>query len=164
VPGYKVFIGTGRETKYYLLTILDVYSRMALRQILKSSIRKHYVIALFRPIDLQHGISGVKIRNHNGYQFIANDVKRIFRNRRQSRSLRISPHQKRMRTSKPFTASCNAKWLRETIFVAATKPSKLSSDICTGITKKGSIPLLAASRRAKNGINTRNKKPSLTLS
>jgi hypothetical protein len=34
------------------------------------------VIDLFRSIDLKYGIKGVKIRNDNGSQFIANDVKR----------------------------------------------------------------------------------------
>jgi transposase InsO family protein len=49
---------------------------MILKQILKSSIRKYDVIELFRSIDLKYGITGVKIRNDNGSQFIANDVKR----------------------------------------------------------------------------------------
>jgi len=49
---------------------------MILKQILKSSIRKYDVIDLFRSIDLKYGIKGVKIRNDNGSQFIANDVKR----------------------------------------------------------------------------------------
>jgi transposase InsO family protein len=53
---------------------------MILKQILKSSIRKYDVIDLFRSIDLKYGIKGVKIRNDNGSQFIANDVKRYLMN------------------------------------------------------------------------------------
>lgn len=67
----------GEKRNYYLLTILDVYSRKALEQVLKSSIRKIDVIDLFRKIDLTYGIKGVTIRNDNGSQFIANDVKQF---------------------------------------------------------------------------------------
>ena len=70
----------GEKRNYYLLSIQDVYSRMILKQILKSSIRKYDVIDLFRSIDLKYGIKGVKIRNDNGSQFIANDVKRYLMN------------------------------------------------------------------------------------
>jgi putative transposase len=69
----------GERKNYYLLTILDVYSRKALEQIFKSSIRKMDVINLFRRIKLNHGIKGVTVRNDNGSQFIANDVKQFLR-------------------------------------------------------------------------------------
>jgi len=52
---------------------------MILRQVLKGSIRKHDVIDLFRSINLQYGIIGVRIRNDNGSPFIANDVKRYLK-------------------------------------------------------------------------------------
>ena len=69
----------GEKRNYYLLTILDVYSRKALEQILQRSIRKMDVINLFRSINNQYGIKGVTIRNDNGSQFIANDVKQYLR-------------------------------------------------------------------------------------
>jgi transposase InsO family protein len=37
------------------------------------------VINLFRLIDVQHGIKGVHIRNDNGSQFIAHDVRQFLR-------------------------------------------------------------------------------------
>jgi putative transposase len=69
----------GEKRNYYLLSIQDVFTRMILRQVLKGSIRKYDVIDLFRSINLQYGISGVRIRNDNGSQFIANDVKRYLK-------------------------------------------------------------------------------------
>jgi len=69
----------GEQRWYYLLTIIDVYSRKVLQWILQKSVRKSDVINLFRLIDLQHGIKGVNIRNDNGSQFIANDVRQFLR-------------------------------------------------------------------------------------
>jgi transposase InsO family protein len=70
---------SGEQRWYYLLTILDVYSRKVLQWVLQKSVRKIDVINLFRLIDLQYGIKGVNIRNDNGSQFIANDVKQFLR-------------------------------------------------------------------------------------
>lgn len=67
----------GEKRNYYLLTILDVYSRKAIEQILKSSIKKIDVINMFRRINQRFSIKGVTIRNDNGSQFIANDVKQF---------------------------------------------------------------------------------------
>lgn len=65
----------GDKRNYYLLTVLDVYTRYAVEQIFQSSIRKADVIKVFRKINLQHGIKGVNIRSDNGSQFIANQVR-----------------------------------------------------------------------------------------
>lgn len=69
----------GEKRYYFLLTILDVYSRKVLRWILQKSVRKIDVINLFREVNLEHGIKGVNIRNDNGSQFIANDVRQFLR-------------------------------------------------------------------------------------
>ena len=69
----------GEKRNYYLLTILDVYSRKALCQILQAGIRKMDVINLFRQINLTYGIKGVTVRNDNGSQFIANDVREFLK-------------------------------------------------------------------------------------
>ena len=69
----------GEKRHYYLLTIIDVYSRKIVKWILQKSIRKMDVINLFRAINLEHGIKGVNIRNDNGSQFIANDVRQFLR-------------------------------------------------------------------------------------
>jgi putative transposase len=69
--------GEGRF--YYLLTILDVYTRKVLRWIFQRSVRKMDVILLFYSIDLEHGIKGVYVRNDNGSVFIANAVREYLR-------------------------------------------------------------------------------------
>lgn len=67
----------GEKRNYYLLTVLDVKTRYAIEQIFQHSIRKADVINVFRRINLQYGIKGVTIRNDNGSQFIANEVKQF---------------------------------------------------------------------------------------
>ena len=69
----------GEKRYYFLLTVLDVFTRKILRWILQKSIRKIDVINLFREINLEHGIKEVNIRNDNGSQFIANDVRQFLR-------------------------------------------------------------------------------------
>ncbi|MDP3467342.1 MAG: DDE-type integrase/transposase/recombinase [Daejeonella sp.] len=64
---------------YYLLTILDVFSRRTVDQIFQKSIRQMDVINAFRRIQQLYGIKGVTIRNDNGSQFIANSVKQYLR-------------------------------------------------------------------------------------
>jgi transposase InsO family protein len=51
---------------YYLLTIIDVYTRKVLEWLLQRSIRKADVINLFRKVQRQYGIKGVYIRNAGG--------------------------------------------------------------------------------------------------
>jgi len=69
----------GERRHYYLLTILDVYTRKVLGWILQKSIRKMDVINMFRTLNSRYGIKGVNIRNDNGSQFIANDVRAFLR-------------------------------------------------------------------------------------
>jgi transposase InsO family protein len=69
----------GEKRNYYLLTILDVYSRKVLCQILQASIRKMDVINLLRQLNLTYGIKGVTVRNDNGAQFIANNVRKFLK-------------------------------------------------------------------------------------
>jgi transposase InsO family protein len=65
--------GEGRW--YYLLSIMDVYSRKILIHLFQCSVRKTDVIRLFRILDLRFNLKGVIIRNDNGSQFIANKVR-----------------------------------------------------------------------------------------
>jgi putative transposase len=67
------------KRSYYLLTILDVFSRRTVDQIFQKSIRQKDVINAFRRINQEYGIKGVTIRNDNGSQFIANSVKQYLR-------------------------------------------------------------------------------------
>lgn len=67
--------GEGRW--YYLLSIIDVFSRKILIHLFQPSIRKTDVIRLFRILDLRFNLKGVIIRNDNGSQFIANKVREV---------------------------------------------------------------------------------------
>lgn len=69
----------GEKRNYYLLTIIDIYSRKVLGYIFKSSIRKKDVLKLLKKLDNIYSIKGVTIRNDNGPQFIANVVKNFLR-------------------------------------------------------------------------------------
>lgn len=69
----------GEQKNFYLLSIMDVYSRKIVEWIFQRSIRKADVINLFRRINAIHGIRDVIIRNDNGSQFLANEVKAYLR-------------------------------------------------------------------------------------
>ena len=69
----------GESRNYFLLTVLDVFTRVAIEQIFQKSIRKMDVINIFRRINNAFGIKGVAVKNDNGSQFIANDVKQFLR-------------------------------------------------------------------------------------
>jgi len=58
---------------------MDVFSRKILIHIFQRSVRKTDVIRLFRILDLRFNLKGVTIRNDNGSQFIANQVREAFR-------------------------------------------------------------------------------------
>jgi transposase InsO family protein len=65
----------GERRWYYLLSIMDVFSRKILIKLFQKSIRKMDVINLFRVLHLRFNLKGVIIRNDNGSQFIANLVR-----------------------------------------------------------------------------------------
>lgn len=67
------------KRNYYLLTILDVFSRKTVDQTFQKSMRQIDVINAFRRINEKYGIKGVTVRNDNGSQFIANSVKQYLR-------------------------------------------------------------------------------------
>ena len=69
----------GEKRNFYLLTIIDVFSRKIVDQIFQKSIKQMDVIDAFRRINNEYGIKGVTIRNDNGSQFIANSVKQYLR-------------------------------------------------------------------------------------
>ena len=65
--------GEGRW--YYLLSIMDVFSRKILHWIFQKSVRKMDVINMFRWLHTVYNLKGVIIRNDNGSQFLANQVR-----------------------------------------------------------------------------------------
>jgi putative transposase len=69
----------GEKQNFYLLTIIDVFSRKVVDQIFQKSIKQIDVINAFRRINNEYGIKGVTIRNDNGSQFIANNIKQYLR-------------------------------------------------------------------------------------
>lgn len=63
----------------YLLSIIDVYSRKIIGHIFKRSIRKMDVITLWQSLKSSlNDFKKITIRNDNGSQFIANDVRGFF--------------------------------------------------------------------------------------
>lgn len=64
---------------YYLLSLMDVYSRRILDWIFQSSVRKIDVIKMISRVNLVYGLKGVIVRNDNGSQFIANKVRHYLR-------------------------------------------------------------------------------------
>jgi len=69
----------GERKNYYLLSIMDIYTRRIIDWIFQSSIRKKDLIKMISRIDLTHGLKGVFVRNDNGSQFIANIVRHYLR-------------------------------------------------------------------------------------
>lgn len=67
----------GDSRWYYLLSIMDVYSRKILVWLFQKSVRKMDVINLFRWLHQCFNLKGVIIRNDNGSQFIANQVRQF---------------------------------------------------------------------------------------
>jgi putative transposase len=65
----------GESRWYYLLSIMDVFSRKILYWIFQKSVRKADVINMFRWLHLVYDLKGVIIRNDNGSQFLANQVR-----------------------------------------------------------------------------------------
>lgn len=63
----------------YLLSIIDVYSRKVIGHVFKRSIRKMDVINLWQSLKAYlNDFKKITIRNDNGSQFIANDVRGYF--------------------------------------------------------------------------------------
>jgi transposase InsO family protein len=69
----------GERRNYYLLSLMDVYTRRIIDWIFQSSIRKIDLVKMINRIDLSHGLKGVTVRNDNGSQFIANKVRHYLR-------------------------------------------------------------------------------------
>ncbi|MFN8414806.1 MAG: IS3 family transposase [Cytophagaceae bacterium] len=65
--------GEGRW--YYLLSIMDVYSRKIIHWIFQKSVKQLDVISMFQWIHTVYDLKGVIIRNDNGSQFLANQVR-----------------------------------------------------------------------------------------
>ncbi|WP_394366420.1 DDE-type integrase/transposase/recombinase [Spirosoma utsteinense] len=69
----------GERRNYYLLSVIDVYSRKILDWLFQSSIRQIDLINLFRRINRSHQLKGVILRNDNGSQFIAYSVRNFLK-------------------------------------------------------------------------------------
>lgn len=71
----------GRKRNALLLTVLDVYTRSIVGQVLWWRMRKENVIWLLHQILSQHDVSGITLRNDNGSQFIAHAVRDYLKER-----------------------------------------------------------------------------------
>jgi putative transposase len=71
----------GERRNALLLTVLDVYSRSILAQVLWWRIRKEQVLWLLHKMLQQHTTKGITLRNDNGSQFIAHAVRNYLQER-----------------------------------------------------------------------------------
>ena len=69
----------GERRNYYLLSVIDVYSRKILDWLFQSSICQVDLINLFRRINRSYELKGVILRNDNGSQFIAHSVRNFLK-------------------------------------------------------------------------------------
>lgn len=71
----------GARKNALLLTVLDVYTRSIVGQVLWWSIRKQHVIWLLHHIFSEYPVKGITLRNDNGSQFIAHAVRDFLKDR-----------------------------------------------------------------------------------
>jgi putative transposase len=69
----------GERRNYYLLSVIDVYSRKILDWLFQSNVRQIDLINLFRRINRSHELKGIILRNDNGSQFIAHSVRNFLK-------------------------------------------------------------------------------------
>lgn len=70
----------GERRNYYLLCILDVYTRNIIDWMFQGSISQFDLINLLRRVNHFYQLQGVIPRNDNGSQFIANNVRNSLKN------------------------------------------------------------------------------------
>lgn len=70
----------GERRNYYLLSVIDVYTRKILAWLFQRSIRQLDLINLLRRVNQSHELKGVVLRNDNGSQFIAHSVRNFLKN------------------------------------------------------------------------------------
>ena len=70
----------GERRNYYLLSVIDVYSRKILDWVFQGSIRQMDLINLLRRVNQSNEPKGVILRNDNGSQFIAHSVRNFLKN------------------------------------------------------------------------------------
>lgn len=69
----------GERRNYFLLSVMDVYTRKILDWIFQPNIRQMDLINLVRQVNREHELKGIIIRNDNGSQFIANRVRQFLK-------------------------------------------------------------------------------------
>jgi putative transposase len=69
----------GERRNYYLLCILDVYTRKIIDWMFQGSIRQLDLINLLRRVNHFYQLQGVILRNDNGSQFIAHKVRNFLK-------------------------------------------------------------------------------------
>lgn len=74
-----IYVPQERKSSY-VLTVIDIYTRMAVKYIFKRSIRQEHVIEMWQEIKeiLPEG-EQITVRNDNGSQFIATSVRQMFK-------------------------------------------------------------------------------------
>ena len=70
----------GESRNYYLLCILDVYTRKIIDWMFQGSIRQLDLINLLRRVNHSYQLQGVILRNDNGSQLISHKVRNFLKN------------------------------------------------------------------------------------
>ncbi|WP_162389140.1 DDE-type integrase/transposase/recombinase [Spirosoma endbachense] len=71
-----------RRAHAQVLTVLDVFSRWTMGQLIKWTMRQEDVVALFETLFERYGLpTQLYVRNDNGSQFVADLVRTYFRDR-----------------------------------------------------------------------------------
>ncbi len=70
----------GERRNYYLMSVIDVFTRKILAWLFQRNIRQLDLINLLRRVNQSHELKGVVLRNDNGSQFIAHSVRNFLKN------------------------------------------------------------------------------------
>jgi putative transposase len=95
-----VYIHADRK-QAYLLTLMDVYTRKVLAYALHYSMRHPQVIALISQLRKDYQVQGIILRNDNGSQFIAHNLRAASKKWASNRNLPILLHPRKMALSNP---------------------------------------------------------------
>lgn len=69
----------GEKRQVYLLSIIDVYSRKIMNHKIQYSIKQNDVIKLISELLMEYPITAMRLRNDNGSQFIAHQVREFLK-------------------------------------------------------------------------------------
>lgn len=137
VSRYHICVGSGERRWYYLLCIMDIYSRKVIAHIFQRSIRHTDVIQMFRLLHLRISLKGVIIRNDNGSQFLANKVRALLTDLEAQQEFTHIATPEENAYIEAFHSILDRELIQRFEFsssAASMMPSNTSKDSCNGTT------------------------------